>query len=263
MCIYFFPMQQQALAAETNLIQFKETIIHDYQKVEGILVIGNGLTVEGTVNTAVIVINGDLHIQKTAIIKGPILVIGGVAEQQQGAKIGEHLLALQFNDATQNSFLFAGALFLGMWIIRIMTVLSIGIFTILTGILMKQRMESMSTPVTSEWGRLLVTGAFASIALGAISVLLTISVIGIPIVIVLLVLSLLSLLIGMCMLSDVIAKKVKGLEDGPWWKKLTIGCAILLSFMSLPLIGGFVILLTLWLSFGVSIKWLVDRRKKR
>ncbi|WP_416827352.1 hypothetical protein [Ectobacillus polymachus] len=262
MFVFFLFMQQHVFAEETNLIQFKDTIIQDYQKMEGILVVGHNVTVEGTVKTAVIVINGDLHIKQTATITGPILVIGGQVEQDPGAKIGEHLIALQFNDATQNSFLFAGGLILGIWIIRIMIVIGMGIFTILTGVLMKQRIDRIGTLIQYGWGRLLVTGAFVSLALVALSILLTISIIGIPIAIVLLFMSFLSLFIGMATISSIVGQKIKGLEASPQWKIIMIGCMILIACMSIPLLGGFVTLLTLWLSFGISIKWMAEVRKK-
>ncbi|WP_028403053.1 hypothetical protein [Ectobacillus panaciterrae] len=251
------------LAAGNSIVHYKETVIPENQKVESVLVLGNDAVIDGTVQTAVIVINGNLQIHRTADIKGPVLVIGGRVEQEKGAKIGEHILSFYLNDPTQNSLILGGALFLGMWFIRLIGSILLIIMTVLTGMVVRNKLDYVKEHMNQQFGRLLVTGAITSFALLALCVLLFISIIGIPVVILFVLGVLCSFLIGMSLLSKEIGKQLKVMDGRAEWLVLTVGAFTLTAFMNIPLIGMLVILLIIWLSLGFTAKWLLEKWMSR
>jgi hypothetical protein len=263
--LFFIGMFHNPVLAAENIVHYKKTVVPENQKVESVLVIGDNASIDGTVRTAVIVINGDLQIHQTANIKGPVLVLGGKVEQEKGAKIGEHIVSFYLNDPTQNSFIFGGALFFGVWFIQLIGSMLLVVLTVLTGMVVRNKLNHVNKQIHQQLGRLFVTGAITSFALLAICILLFISVIGIPVVILLIIGTLCSFLIGMSLLSKEIGEQMKGMDGKPAWLVLTTGSVILVSLMNIPLIGGLVILLIIWLSLGFSVKRWLDRwisRKK-
>ncbi|MFD3447471.1 hypothetical protein ACFDTO_23045 [Microbacteriaceae bacterium 4G12] len=248
--------QSSAFAAEKGIVDYKETVIPENQSVESVLILGHDVDVRGTIQTAVIVINGNLHIHSTANIKGPVLVIGGTVAQDNGAQIGEHVLSFHFNDSTQNSFLFGGVLFLGVWFLRLTGSLLLIMLTVLTGLVIQKKWDRVKIGTKQQSSRLLVIGAITSFALVALTVPLLLSIIGIPIVILLSLCVLCFFLVAMSLLSKEIGVQIKSMEGKAYWRVLTIGAMLLVAFMNIPLIGGMVILLVIWLSLGLMIKWL-------
>lgn len=254
------------LADEKNIVNQKETIIPKNEKVENVIVLGDNATINGEVRVAVVVINGNLQINKTANIKGPVLVIGGQINQEIGAKVTEPIISLNLNDQTKNSFILGGLLFLASWITRLALSILLVLITVIAGIATKHKFNSLPERLTMKPGRMIITGFISSLALFAISVLLTILIIGIPIVIIILIGVIISLIAGLIFLSGQLGSQLKLFEGKPKWLVLLAGSSFIVAAINFPLFGGIILLIISWFSLGLTVSWLyykfTTKRKK-
>ncbi|MGV3466268.1 MAG: hypothetical protein ACO1OT_13360 [Heyndrickxia sp.] len=254
------------LADEKNIINQKETIIPKNEKVENVIVLGNNATINGEVKVAVVVINGNLQINKTANIKGPVLMIGGQINQEIGAKVTEPIISLNLNDQTKNSLILGGLLFLASWITRLAISILLVLITVIAGIATKHKWTSLPDGLQMKPGRMIITGFISSLALFALSVLLTILIIGIPIVILILIGILISLIAGLIFISGHLGKQFRILEGKPKWLVLLAGTSLIVAAINFPLFGGIIFLVISWFSLGLAVSWLyfkfTTRRKK-
>ncbi|PKR86213.1 polymer-forming cytoskeletal protein [Heyndrickxia camelliae] len=254
------------LADEKNIINQKETIIPKNEKVENVIVLGNDATINGEVKVAVVVINGNLQINKTANIKGPVLVIGGQINQEIGAKVTEPIISLNLNNETKNSFILGGLLFLASWITRLAISILLLLITVIAGIATKHKWTSLPEGFQMKPGKIIITGFISSLALFALSVLLTILIIGIPIVILIIIGVLISLIAGLIFISGNLGNQFRIMEGRPKWLVLLAGTSLIVAAINFPLFGGIFLLMISWFSLGLSVSWLhlkfTTRRKK-
>ncbi|MGE8206939.1 hypothetical protein ACQKP0_20720 [Heyndrickxia sp. NPDC080065] len=247
------------LAAEDGIVHYKKTVIPEHEKIENVIVLGSDATISGEVTTAVIVINGNLQINKTAKIKGPVLVLGGKINQQQGADVSEHIISLNFNNQTQNSFILGGILFLSSWIIRLILSMITILLTVLASLFIRKRITQIPEYITKKTGKVIITGFIISFALFALSVLLTIVIIGIPIVILIILGIFISFFLGMAYLSHRIGEGIKVIDEKTDWIKILVGSIVLVSMMNLPLFGGIILFLITCYTLGFVITWMYQR----
>jgi hypothetical protein len=255
------------LAAGKNILNQKETIVPKNEKVENVIVLGDNATINGEVKVAVIVVNGNLQINKTANIKGPVLVIGGEINQEIGARVTEPIISLKFNDQTKNSFILGGILFLASWIVRLALSILLVIVTVIAGLSTKNKLNHIPDEMNMKPGKLIVTGFISSLAIIALSVLLTIIIIGIPVVILIIIGVLVSLVIGMVFISKQFGNQMRLFDGKPGWLVLLTGSTLIVSAINFPLIGGIIFLIISWFSLGLSVSWIYykfsTRKKKK
>ncbi|MFC7392045.1 hypothetical protein [Scopulibacillus cellulosilyticus] len=247
-----------AFAAEKGIIKSKETVVPEHQKVEHVIVFGNDAHISGSVKNAVIVINGNLDIKRTANIHGFVLVVGGQIKQQAGAHVTEDIMSLNLNNKMQNSLILGIVLLLGNWLLRLAGSIVLVLITILAGILLRKRLNPADI-INKQVGRFMATGAIASLAIIAVTLLLLITIIGIPIGAILLLYTIISLIIGMAVLSKAVAERINGINDKPDWLLFLTGAILIVSVFNFPLIGFVIFLIVTWLSLGFSMKWIFDK----
>ncbi|MED1203864.1 hypothetical protein [Heyndrickxia acidicola] len=262
-----FILVKPAWADARNIFNQKETIVPEDQNVENLVVLGDNATINGRVRVSVVVINGNLKINKTADITGPVLVIGGNVEQEKGAHVSEQIISVNMNHQTQDSFILGGMLFLGYWILKLAGSIVIVAITVLAGLLARKRLRAAEEKrnLFINPGRVIVTGLMASLAIGALSFFLTIVVIGIPVVILMLLGVMAAFIAGMVLLSAEMGKRISWVDGKSNWLVELTGSALIVSAFNFPLIGWVIFLIVLWFSLGFSITWVYNRffnRKK-
>lgn len=199
--LLIFP-SSSASAAEKNVLERRDTVIPETQMVENVAVIGGNATIYGSVRDAVIVINGDLEIKQSARIMGLVLVVGGKINQESGAQITDNVLNLTFDQPTTNSLLFAGAMIVGFWLLRIVLTMLVIILPVLTVFVTKNRLEPFVKLIHRSPRRVLLIGFITSLLFVAVSTLLSVTIVGIPLAILLFLAVLLSVLLGYCTESN-------------------------------------------------------------
>lgn len=223
-----------------NIIHNKQTVIPKNQQLENVIVLGDDAVISGKVKTAVVVINGNLTVKKGADIRGSVFVLGGKVSQEKGAKITEHVINVNLNNETLHSLIFAGTIILTLWFMRLAVSLILIVLTVLVGVLMRKRISIDSKSVYFTPGKLILTGFMGTIALSALSIFLTVTIIAIPLVIIVFLGIFVSFIIGLVFLSREIGKEFAIVREKPEWLALFVGIVLLTALMNIPLIGGII-----------------------
>jgi len=244
-------------ASNQNIIEREHTNITTNQIVSNVVVVGNNATIEGTVKEAVIILNGNLNIKKTAHIQGLVVVLGGEIRQEYGATVTDDVLNIAFHREILNSLILGIAIIIVFWLLNFGLSILMILFIGLTVLLAKKNLEPIHTQIKDSPRRLILIGIATSIFLTAASVLLTITVIGIPLVVMLLAVILISIIITLATLSNMIGHHLLRTHDDNWKVTLT-GALPLIAGFNFPFFGGILLLLIIWLSLGILTQWFSD-----
>ncbi|BAU29157.1 hypothetical protein DFP93_11786 [Aneurinibacillus soli] len=250
-------------AANEGLFMHQDTVIPAGQTVENVIVTGGNAEIYGHVRDAVIVFNGDLTLGKSAQVGGIVVVIGGKISQETGAQLQEYVLNIAFDNAVKNSLFIAGGSLLGIWFIQIVLSLLLILLPVLTVYVVKHRLHPFVAQIRHSLIQLLMIGFVASLMVSAISILLSITVIGIPFVVLLLLLVLLFFVIGLTAISIRIAEWMPNNSQMDTWLQAFTGALIVMAAVNIPLLGGFVFLCLLWVSLGIMVVWVKEKIQKK
>ncbi|MBD3919174.1 hypothetical protein H8B09_10445 [Paenibacillus sp. PR3] len=261
--LLLFLLATPAHTSAASVFEHQNTVIPADQTVDDVYVVGGDTEIEGHVAGIVVVINGNLHLANTARIDGMIVVVGGTVDQEPGVIIGDDVYNLSLDGPTQTSLLIGGGLTVGLWIIQLGIVILLILIPTLIGLLGSKKMTIFINRFSAaSWGRLLYIGILSGLALAAISALLVITIIGIPILIVVLLGFLVSVCIGLTVISYRVGELIRPSEGKPVWFKVMMGSILIAAVISIPIIGWIVLLLIALLSLGVCVDWLAAKRKK-
>ncbi|TCS81255.1 hypothetical protein [Tepidibacillus fermentans] len=257
--IIMFVFTVPGFAANQNIIERKHTNVSKNQSIENVVVIGNNATIEGTVRDAVIVINGDLTIKQSAQIQGLVMVLGGEIHQEHGARVTDNILNLSFHHEILNSLLLGLSIIIGIWIVKFGLSILLILLLFLTVFLANKRLDPIQHQITESPKRLILIGIATSILFFAVSILLTITVIGIPIVVILLAITLGFLVVSLATLSKMVgAYLLRNKEDD--WKIPLVGASALVAGINFPFFGGVLFMILVWFSMGIMtlsvFKWM-------
>ncbi|MDM5337159.1 hypothetical protein QUF84_08015 [Fictibacillus enclensis] len=249
--------------AEKNVIKQKEVMVPAKQSVENVIVFGHDAIVKGKVKTAVIVINGNVDIKKKAKVKEMVLVIGGHVKQEAGSKVTDNIIAMNLNSPSQNSLFLGGLVLISGWLLRLIASIVLVFLTVLAGMSLHKRTNSLAEVTKGQAPRLILSGAIISAALLVVGVLLGITVIGIPVSILVLLLPVLIFITGLAVYSHELAVQFSSLEDKPPWLRYLTGSFLLVSLFNFPIIGSIFFFLLFFLSLGGAFKFLFERFRAR
>jgi hypothetical protein len=247
-----------------SIFEHQSTTVPENQTVNDVVVVGGDATILGTVNSSVIVVNGDAHIQSSAHIKGFVLIVGGKLRQEPGAELADDVYHISFDDATKNSLFIGGGLVVGIWVIQLAASLIMLLIPILMTLFGKKQMALFIDKYKSvSAGRMLYTGFFSGLLLVAACLLLLLTVIGIPLILVLGLLVLVSFVYGITILSHLVGERFQGAFEKGDWMKAAIGAFILMASVNIPFVGGLTLLVIGLFSLGITTTWVVEKAKKR
>ncbi|OLN32540.1 hypothetical protein [Desulfosporosinus metallidurans] len=212
------------------------------QMIENVLAVGSDARIGGTVNDIVLVINGDTYLEPDSQVDLVIDLGGSVHNfSQRPAKKG--IFELNFSLKFINNFLLAGAVVAGFWFLRFMgSLLGIILLTCLGYLLrnyVRQSSRRSEELLASSAARLFGIGTAVSLVFLALIILLSLTVIGIPLAILMLIANLIAVVFGIVPIMEYIGKKwlsVKLLEY-PVLTSLLIEAIFFVALVNLPLIG--------------------------
>jgi hypothetical protein len=99
--------------------------------------------------------------------------------------------------------------------------------------------------------------------LTAISILLIVTIIGIPLLIVVLIIMIAAFALGGTVVSYRIGELNKGTSQKSEWIKVLIGASVIVAFANIPIIGWIVIGLVMLISLGISTQWIAGKLRKK
>ncbi len=226
--------------------------------------IGGNTNVAGTVNNSVVVVNGDVHVQSSAHIKGVIVVIGGQLEQEEGADVTNDVVSISFDDATVNSLLIGSGLIFGIGALKLASSLIMIILPVLMVAFGKKRTAAwVERYQVAPRGKSFSMGFFTGLLLFAISVLLLLTIVGIPFILIPALFIFVALALGLTVVSKVIGEQIRGTGDKPEWVRVGAGAFILVSAINIPFIGLFIFMALILFSLGITTTWMVSLLRRR
>lgn len=257
----FFWVPTNAMAK--GIFEHQNTIVPVNQTVNDVVVVGGDATILGTVKDSVIVFNGNLDLKASAKINGFVVVVGGHVQQEQGAFIKDEIINLSFDHATINSLMTGGGLVIGTWLLQLAASVLLVILPVLTVFLSKGRIHPFVERARKSPGYLLYIGFFSTLLLIALSVLLFVTIIGIPIAMFIFLLAGLASVFGLATLSMIIGERIQGTFGRPDWLIALTGSIILVSLLNVPLIGGLLFIGIVVFSTGVMTLWVLEKGRRK
>lgn len=245
---------------EKNLFQRGDIRIPEGQWVENVVTVGGDATVYGSVSDAVVVINGDLNLKKSAQVMGMVLVVGGKIVQEPGAQLTESVLNINFDQAVLNGLILGAVLMAAAWFLRLAFSLLMIILPVFTVVIARHRMEPYKALVRRSPWRLMIIGAAASLFVTAIGVLLSVTIIGISIALVLLAGTLLFFVLGLAAISLAAGEQLPVGAGKPPWITAAGGSVAIAAGINLPFFGSLLLLGLFWVALGVVIMRLWEIR---
>ncbi|MGA9290494.1 MAG: hypothetical protein WBV93_19345 [Anaerobacillus sp.] len=250
-------------AFASSIISNHATVVQQDKQVDNVIVYGKDVQVKGHVKTALIVIDGNLLIEKDAKLDGYVLVLGGDIEQEEGAGAPDEVFQLNFNDRSLNSMLLGGLTVAGYSVIKLLLTLLLLLISFLIGYLGEQKVFHVSETLRTRFGRVFLTGTVVSTLLLFLFSLLILSVFGIPIVLVLMIPCFIFWFITIAAIGQMVGYQMSATNERPVWATLLVGLIILVSLLNFPMIGFIFVLLSGLISNGYMMEWLISRFRKR
>lgn len=229
--------------------------------VERVVVWGNDVRIAGTVKEIVVVIYGDVYLEPTAKVD-LVMDLGGHVHDSSGKSSYKDIFEVSFNQELLNQLLLAGSLILGLWSLRL-TLSFLGILALSAlGLALRNRLRYARELLQEQGVRMLGLGLTLALISLTVSVLLTFTVIGIPLALLIGVIALVSAVIGLLPVMGYLSDKLlaSSLSSHPPLTYFFAQAVLLVALANLPLVGFVFILCVGWT--GVAVTW-VSFWKKR
>lgn len=253
----------QAAAVLHNPLKHQHTNISADEKVENVIAVGGDADIAGTVTDTVFVINGNVNIRSSAVIEGPVIVIGGKIQQAAGAKLQDNVINFSMDRKTQDTLLISGLIVLLIWLLQLavsflMVLVPTGIAAILSG-----RLEGYAGRLRTASGRTIVIGLLVCIISGAFAVLLVFTVIGLPLAFVLILLTGAAALYGMTTVHYMLGRRFAPASQRGIWKQTAVGSVLTAGVCNIPILGAITAAILACAGVGLSVLLLWERLRGR
>ena len=249
-----------------TIVSQQPTTISNKEVIDDALVLGHNVHVTGVVNEALVVINGDVHLASTA--RADVVVdLGGHVYSEPGAHVNE-MIHLSLSTPFWNGAMFGGVAVLLIWCGTFLV--SLGLVLVLVAIAWGLRTHAEKPLETLERSvrRAGFAGLLTSVLTVAVSGLLVMTLIGIPIAAILVFFYWVLGIIGLSVVSIWVGRLFfrERLRDCSYWIHALAGASLLMAFCNIPLVG-YVLFFIIWMiATGVSVIWCwrlwVSRRKR-
>ncbi|MGV3487299.1 MAG: hypothetical protein ACO1OC_01760 [Tuberibacillus sp.] len=250
---------QPATAFGGDIIQDDHTTVTKDQTVDNVVVFGNDAVIKGHVRGSVIVIDGDLSIEKTAKVKDVVLVIGGKILEENGAKVSDEVFNIAFGNGASLGFIVAGIMLITSWSLRLGFSLLCIVIVVLTMLIMRGKTNIFESVFKRKPLRIILIGAVASVLTLVIGILLAVTIIGISVALLLFLFWLVFLFIGLTVASQMVSRYIVGHEKRKPWLSGLYGAFVLVGFMNLPFLGLLLVLGVMFLSSAYMALWVFKK----
>lgn len=259
--LFMFVLPKGTMAK--GLFEHQNTIVPEQQSVENVAVIGGDATIFGTVKDTVVVLNGDLIVKSTGRIQGTAIVIGGKILQETGSDMPDEMIHLSFDETTQNSLLIGGGLVLSLWMLQLCLSAGLVAGSALLTLFIRQRAERYVSMLQQSPGHLLRAGLLFSLVLLACSILLALSLIGLPLVLLILLAVAGCFLFGFTIISLAVGDSFSWTNNKAVWIKGLTGSFLIIAVLHVPVLGWLLFLALTCMSIGMAAVWGLDYYKRR
>ena len=263
LCVSAFLVPSTGWAkTHANKIAFKDVVIPQDNVVDNVVVIGNDLRIAGTVKDVIVVIRGNLTIEKTASIEEDVIVLGGNVYQEEGAVLKESVFAIGPQIENLVALVLAGFMLLMYGFVKLLATIAMIIVPAVFAWGAKGKMPLLRGIAEQRVVKNLVLGALGCLAVFIVSALFVVSVIGIPLALLVGIVSILAVLFGLSGLCAAIGEKIAykiGAADRPVFIHTLYGAIAIALLSNLPFVGVFVAFSSLLYGMGVIMMMLFKK----
>ncbi len=241
---------------QENIIALGGEVIIQGKVTESVLAFGGKILVEGEVGEAVVGIGSKIILKPSALIKGDVVSIGGTLEKESGATIKGDTIFFELK-SLGNVFSFLSGMGLGaiipfLIIIKLIILFLWFILAVILSVLFPKQIAFSSSQIRKAFWPIFATGLLAIVifvGLIIFSALLSLLIIGIPILVALIFLGLIIKVFGQVVLYHFFGESLSRSLTG---RQPSIVVAVIIGLLIIGLIG-FVPLLGPLFSFVLSI----------
>lgn len=265
--LLFILWMPSSVLAESLSTQFggQPLQISEKQHVENVMAVGTDVHIDGSVRDVVLVIRGNVILTAQAETD-LIIVIGGHVDNPSQRQIKTGIIAFDFTQPLLNQLLIGGTMVLGIWFLRL--VLSLTVIVLLTGLgyLFYPRFEVTQNLLETSAPRLFGIGSVALVISTVLMILLSLTLVGLPLAFLIFIGSVLIVLLGLIPLVHLFGKKLLSPRILDYhaltqWLILATG---FVAILNLPIVGQLILLGTGITGFGLilTMGWLAVKRRK-
>lgn len=244
-----------AAAAGSDMVGFSDIQVPAGTVVKNVVVMGANAVIAGTVTDEVVVINGDVTLLPTAVVHDRVVVIGGNIRAAEGASYGKGLVRIGPEFVGAGGLAVAGVAMLLWWLLKILVLAVLVVVPVLVAWLWRAGTEDMSRLIEHGLARCLTAGVLGGLIVMAVTLLLFLSIIGIPLAIVVSLIAFLASAAGMGGVSLAVGRRLPlpPPTKNPVAYTTLYGAILLALTASVPLAGFLVIAAALTVALGAFI----------
>jgi hypothetical protein len=213
-------------------------VVHDAVAVGGSVRAGAGSTIQGDA----VAVGGSVELAAGAKVAGDAVGIGGTVEEGAGAEVGGDHVSLGLPGVGTIVALAAGAVGLGvmspLWLVGsvLAKLIVFGAFALILLAFFPRRLEHLSDELFRIPGRSILIGALSVIAIPVLTLLLIVTLIGIPLVPVEILALAVMTAMGFSALALAVGRRLP-FGKGQTAIQLVIGWLLLVLVFSIPILG--------------------------
>ncbi|MCD6517114.1 MAG: hypothetical protein J7L72_06830 [Candidatus Aminicenantes bacterium] len=244
-----------------NVFSFGGNIIIKGKVKESVVSLGGSITVEGEVGEEILGIGSDIYLKSGSTVMGDIVSIGGSITRDPGTTInGDTLYFKSPGDLFTKKTLRSSHIFSLYLIFKLITSFIWLIFAIVLALILPRQIYYASDQINESFGPIFGTGLLSLIlfmALCLFSVLLSLLVIGIPILFSLILLALIIKILGNVIIFHFFGKSIAkpfGTSHPSILMSIFLGFILITLLTSIPILGVLISFLLTIMAWGVVIR---------
>jgi len=249
------PRASSCVVVNSAMIRIgRDVVISADEVVHGdLLVVGGDLRIDGTVDGDVAVLGGDIHLGPSARVQGDVACVGGEVHHSPGAQVEGELVRVPPAALVEE-------LFRWRWppAARVLQVLGLWVLGVLILVLFPHATARVRASVEREPARAALVGLAAHLLLIPLSILLAVTLVGIPLVPVVVIALLVARLLGYLAVSLYVggmtwrALGTSGREPARVWQ-LVLGMVLLGTVQLLPVAGWLISIAVALVGSGAAL----------
>ncbi len=238
-------------------------VLQQGETVEKVLVFNTDVRIAGRVTDLVVVINGNVELEPSASVDLVVDLGGHVANASSQIKSG--IFELNWTERLSQELLFGALMLLGVGFVRVV-VSVVGIMLLsLGGVFLAKHLETARDALAPAPARLAGIGLASALVLTVLIVLLSLSVVGLPLALLLVFLSLVVAGVGLLPLLAYWGKQWFNpvLLGSSKWKHWFVLAILYVGLANVPLLGLLFSTGTLLAGLGLMVAWALRRRQTK
>jgi hypothetical protein len=250
--------------APPTIIRDAPAIVPSGQTLQSLVVVDQDATISGTVRDVVFVYRGDVRLTATAKT-GIVVVLGGSVQQESGAVVDDGIVSMALDQPLWNSFLLGMVMMAGFWGLRLLATLILILLPLLGMLLLRHRATAPLQLLEQYAVKMGVAGVIVLGVTFIVSVLIGLTVVGLPVSFLLLGLLALAAAIGYPLVAYRLGEWMLQRHEvsGRFWVPSLTGAAAIAAVSNIPLFGGLLLIGVASVSIGTTITWLLQGWKKK